>query len=83
VPARIPLSQLAPGATGVIAAIDGAEGLRKRLAALGFRAGRGIVVLRRAGLGGPLHVRIGTTEIALRRTEAAAVSLRCVILEPT
>jgi len=75
---RTPLSQLTPGQQGVIASVDGSEGLRQRLAALGFRAGRAIVVLRRASLSGPLHVRLGTTDVALRPAEAGGVSLRAV-----
>ncbi len=75
---RTPLSHLAPGQQGVIAAVDGPEGLRQRLAALGFRAGRAVVVLRRASLRGPLLVRLGTTDVALRPAEAGGVSLRAV-----
>ena len=77
-PNRTPLSRLAPGEHGVIAAVDGPEGLRQRLAALGFRAGRAVLLLRRARLGGPLHVRLGTTDVAIRPAEAGAVSLRAV-----
>ncbi|MBL0141285.1 MAG: ferrous iron transport protein A [Betaproteobacteria bacterium] len=76
---RTPLSQLTPGQSGVIAAVDGPEGLRQRLAALGFRAGRAIVLMRRASLKGPLHVRLGTTDVALRPAEAGGVSLRAVV----
>ena len=75
---RTPLSQLAAGQQGVIASVDGPEGLRQRLAALGFRAGRAVVVLRRASLSGPLHVRLGTTDVALRLVEASGVALRAV-----
>lgn len=78
---RTPLSHLAPGQRGVIAAVDGPEGLRQRLAALGFRAGRVILLLRRASLRGPLHVRLGTTDVALRPAEAGGVSLRSVLPE--
>ena len=78
-PTRTPLSRLAPGEQGVIAAVDGPEGLRQRLAALGFRAGRAVFLLRRAKLGGPLHVRLGTTDVAIRASEASAVSLRSVV----
>jgi ferrous iron transport protein A len=75
---RTPLSDLAPGQQGVIASVDGPEGLRLRLAAMGFRAGRAVVVLRRAGRGGPLHVRLGTTDVAMRLAEAGGVALRIV-----
>ena len=74
-PNRIPLSRLAPGEQGVIASVEGPEGLRQRLAALGFRAGRAVFLLRRATLLGPLHVRLGTTDVALRPTEASLVNL--------
>jgi ferrous iron transport protein A len=75
-PSRVLLSQLTPGQGGIIASVEGSDGLRQRLAALGFRAGRALVVLRRARLQGPLHVRLGTTDVALRLAEAGGVSLR-------
>ena len=77
-PDRIPLSRLAPGEQGIIASIEGPEGLRQRLGALGFRAGRAILLLRRATFRGPLHVRLGTTDVALRPAEASVVNLRSV-----
>ena len=77
-PNRIPLSHLAPGEEGIIASVEGPEGLRQRLAALGFRAGRPVFMLRRASLRGPLHVRLGTTDVALRPAEASVVNLRSV-----
>jgi ferrous iron transport protein A len=77
-PNRTPLSRLAPGEQGIIASVEGPEGLRQRLAALGFRAGRAVVLLRRAKFRGPLHVRLGTTEVALRPAEASVVNLRSV-----
>lgn len=49
--------------------------LHARLSALGLRRGKSIEVVRRAVLGGPLHVRVGTTEIILRRQEAARIQL--------
>jgi ferrous iron transport protein A len=52
--------------------------LFKRFAALGLRVGKSIHVLRRGALGGPLHVRVGTTEIIIRRTDA-----RQICVQPT
>lgn len=49
--------------------------LRSRLSALGLEPGKQVQVLRRASLGGPLHVRVGTTEILLRRNEAASIQI--------
>ncbi len=77
-PDRRPLSRLAPGEQGIIASVEGPEGLRQRLAALGFRAGRAVFMLRRATMRGPLHVRLGTTDVALRPAEASLVTLRSV-----
>jgi ferrous iron transport protein A len=45
---------------------------------LGLRVGKSIHVLRRGALGGPLHVRVGTTEIIIRRTDA-----RQICVQPT
>ncbi|NJL01589.1 MAG: ferrous iron transport protein A [Spirulinaceae cyanobacterium RM2_2_10] len=48
--------------------------LTQRLAALGIRPQCQVCVLRKAGFGGPLHVRVGaTTEVALRRHEAVQI----------
>jgi len=42
---------------------------------MGFRTGRQIVMLRRGWLSGPLHVRIGTTEVMLRCREAREIEV--------
>lgn len=71
-----PLSELHPGDHGVILAVHGPQELGKRLTALGFSIGRPLRLLRRARLSGPLHVRLGTTDVALRRGEAAGIRVR-------
>jgi ferrous iron transport protein A len=49
----------------------------KQALALGIVPEKPIQVLRKAGFGGPLHVRVGvTTEVAIRRREAARVKVR-------
>jgi len=70
------LSDLNPGDHGVIAAVHAPEGLGKRLTALGFSTGRPLRLVRRALLAGPLHVRLGTTDVALRMAEAAGIQVR-------
>ncbi|BFM40112.1 ferrous iron transport protein A [Synechocystis sp. LKSZ1] len=53
------------------------QGLVNRLEAMGIIPGKPIQVLRKAALGGPLHLRIGsTTEVAMRRSEAQWVSVK-------
>lgn len=71
----INLSQLRPGDEATIIAIHADEALHQRLQALGFRNGKQIQVIRQASFSGPLQVRIGTTDVLLRRIEAAKVSI--------
>lgn len=70
------LCDLKPGDRGTIATVDGPRELGKRLTALGIFAGRPLHLVRRAWLRGPLHIRLGTTDVALRRSEAAAILVR-------
>lgn len=64
-----------PGEYGIIQAIHAEHGLHQRLNALGFRIGKSIQVIRRASFNGPLHVRIGATDIILRGIEAQRIQL--------
>lgn len=77
--APVRLDALALGRAGVIAAIDwvrlGDEG--RRLRELGFDEGVRVEPLHRGFLGrDPLAVRIGRMTVALRRAQAAAVTVR-------
>lgn len=74
------LSELKPGK---IALVEGAEmgqhgqRLLNRLEAMGIIPDKPVAVLRKAWLGGPLHVRVGsTTEIAIRRQEAQMILVK-------
>lgn len=70
------LSQLAIGEQATISAIEAEESLYHRLSALGFRVGKTLSVMRKANFNGPLHVRIGTTDVILRDTEAARIHVK-------
>ncbi|MBA4382702.1 MAG: ferrous iron transport protein A [Sideroxydans sp.] len=61
---------------GTITDIHTDDSLRQRLQALGFRSGKDIEIIRKASFGGPVQVRIGTTDILLRQTEAALIEVR-------
>ena len=74
-----PLSQLEIGQTATISAIEADEYLFHRLSALGFRVGKRLSIIRQANFNGPLHVRLGTTDVILRTTEAARIKIN---LEP-
>lgn len=69
------LEQLPVGRRALITEVRGDQALRARMFALGLRNGREIAVIRRARLGGPLQVRIGTTDLIVRRKEARLVTL--------
>lgn len=69
------LATLQAGESGVIRAIHSEQALYFRLAAMGFRIGKRIEVIRSAHFSGPLHVRVGSTDIMLRRNEAQHIEI--------
>ncbi|MEO8675068.1 MAG: FeoA family protein [Casimicrobiaceae bacterium] len=69
----IPLLELATGADGTVVAVHADSALRQRLAAMGFRIGQRIRMIRKGVLAGPLHVRLGTTDVILRRSQARQI----------
>lgn len=70
------LSQLSIGAQATITAIEAEELLFHRLHALGFRVGKQLQLIRRANFNGPLHVRLGTTDVILRDLEAQKIQIK-------
>ena len=71
----ITLTTLQPGEFATIVAIHAEEALHQRLLALGFRSGKQVKLIRKAGFSGPLQVRIGTTDILLRSGEAGKITV--------
>ncbi len=69
------LSNLNIGDQATIHAIDAEQSLHQRLLALGFRVGKNIELIRRASFNGPLHVRIGSTDVILRASEARLIQI--------
>ena len=69
------LEGLHVGESARIVALNFEADLSKRFSALGLRPGNWVRVLRSASLGGPMHLRIGTTELILRRHEARSIAL--------
>ena len=69
------LSNLKSGEYGTISSIEAEEFLFHRLNALGFRIGKKIELVRRASFNGPIQVRIGTTDIILRLSEAERIRI--------
>ncbi|GAA4031381.1 FeoA family protein [Actimicrobium antarcticum] len=73
------LSTLRIGEFATISGLDAQNELYLRLTAMGLRIGKQVQLLRSAAFSGPLHVRVGTTDIMLRKTEAARVQVTAVI----
>jgi ferrous iron transport protein A len=69
----IPLPRLSVGQTARIERIDLGQEFTARLRALGMAPGQSIALIRQAPCNGPLHLRLGTTEIMLRRDQACSI----------
>lgn len=69
------IATLQPGDFASIVAIHADQALHQRLLALGFRKGKQIEVIRRAAFSGPLQIRLGTTDVVLRRNEAMKIEV--------
>jgi Fe2+ transport system protein FeoA len=69
------LHELAPGDDATVTAIHADTALRLRLAALGLRIGQRVQMVRKGTLAGPLHVRLGTTDVILRRRQAGQIEV--------
>lgn len=69
----IPLAKLKPGESGIISRLKVDEALYQRLSAMGLRIGRPISVVRQAALAGPIQIRVGFTDLILRRTDALKI----------
>ncbi len=70
------LSTLRTGEPATVVSVDATdEALRHRLIALGFAPGTPVVAVRRAPMGDPTEYDIRGARIALRRTEAAQITV--------
>ncbi len=72
---NISLNQMQPAQSGIITRIGAETELTRRMAALGLRPGRRIEVIRSAPWQGPLQIRVGHTEVSIRRGEAATINV--------
>lgn len=71
----IPLHDLFPGDDATVTAIDADRALRSRLTALGIRIGQRVRLIRKGVLAGPVQVRLGTTDVILRRRQASQITV--------
>ena len=69
----LPLSELPPDTDAKVITLDVGQEYRRRMVGLGLRPGAAIRVIRRSPLQGPLQVRVGHTDLILRRSDAARI----------
>lgn len=50
--------------------------MRSRLSALGIVAGKEVELIRKAIFSGPLHIRLGTTDIIIRQKDADHIRIQ-------
>ena len=72
------LDTLKPDEEGVVAAVDAPRDLRHRLVEMGFVPGTTVAVAAVAPFGDPMEVALRGYRLAVRRSEAARVSLTSV-----
>jgi len=72
------LDTLKPGEEGVVARVDAPRGLRHRLVEMGFVPGTTVSVAAVAPLGDPIDFALRGYRLAVRRSEAAYVTLTAV-----
>ena len=70
-----PLSSLHPAEAGSVVRVDGPQVVRRRLVEMGFVPGVSVEVVGTAPLGDPLEVTLRGYRLAIRRTEAACVTV--------
>ena len=69
------MEELRPGQRGVVDRLRMPEGEARELLRLGLAPGTRVVCLRRCPLGGPAVYRLRGIDLALRRRDAARISL--------
>lgn len=69
------LSSLTAGQIATVQALHVDSAFQFRLHALGFRIGKTLQVIRMAPFNGPLHLRLGNTEVMLRQQDAEKIEV--------
>jgi ferrous iron transport protein A len=72
---QVTLDQLPCFVLAKVISIQAEADLAQRMAALGLREQSVVQVLRHASFGGPVQVRVGTTEIIMRLQDARQIQL--------
>ncbi len=70
------LADLLPGQHATITGLSGESELRTRLQSLGLRPGRRVTVVRRSRFGGPIQIRLGTSDLLIRPQQARTIFIK-------
>lgn len=71
----VKLSTMKDGDKGIVESLEGHGNIQHRLVDMGVVKGSHISVIKRAPLGDPIEVKVKGTELALRKAEAAMISV--------
>lgn len=71
----VKLADMKPGVNGVVEALEGHGNIQHRLVDMGVVKGSHITVVKVAPLGDPVEVKVKGTALALRKNEAAMISV--------
>lgn len=71
----VKLADMKPGVSGVVEALKGHGNIQHRLVDMGVVKGSHITVVKVAPLGDPIEVKVKGTALALRKNEAAMISV--------
>ena len=71
----IKLSEMHDGSSGIVEALEGHGNIQHRLVDMGVVKGSHISVVKVAPLGDPVEIKVKGTELALRKNEAAMISV--------
>lgn len=71
----VKLVDMKPGVSGVVEALEGHGNIQHRLVDMGVVKGSHITVVKVAPLGDPVEVKVKGTALALRKNEAAMISV--------
>ena len=69
------LDQAEVGTSVKVLALSFDEELSRRVNALGIKVGSTLTILRQATFDGPIHIRVGTTEMMMRVTQAKLITV--------
>ena len=71
----VKLADMKPGVSGVVEALEGHGNIQHRLVDMGVVKGSHITVVKVTPLGDPIEVKVKGTALALRKNEAAMISV--------